>query len=459
MNDKAIETGNPLGYKEISPLLRTFAIPSIISGLINAIYNIVDQIFIGQSIGILGNSATNVSFPIVTLTTALALLLGIGTASNFSLELGKGNQKKAMNFLGNGVVSLISLGIILTIFILIFLNPLLNLFGATKANFALAKEYTSITSFGIPFSILIIGGAHLIRADGSPKYAMIAITTGAVLNCFLDPLFIFGFGWGISGAAYATITGQIISGLAILYYYFHFKTGRLTKEDLVIKGSLLSRICAIGGAACINQLAIAAVQIVMNNTLRTYGANSIYGADIPLACVGIISKVNVIYISIMVGIAQGCQPIFGFNYGAGKYKRVRDTFFVALKWVLIISTAVFICFQLFPRQIVSIFGEGSDAYFQFSERYLRIYNLLIMIAGVQILCSNFFSSIGKAQLGIILTLTRQAIFLIPLILILPIFFGINGVMFSGPIADGVAGIIAFYFTSKEMKKMKAAKTV
>lgn len=450
---------NPLESGAIGKLIAKFAIPAIIGGLISAAYNIVDQIFIGQSVGLLGNAATNVAFPLVTLSNSLALLFGVGSASNFSLELGNKQKDRAVQFYGNGISLLLASGVLIFAVVLMFLQPLLIFFGATKEVLPYALTYTGVTAFGLPFSMISIGGGHLIRADGSPTYAMLSTSLGAILNCFLDPLFIFGFDMGIAGAAYATITGQIISALIVLYYFRKkFKTAKLKRRHFRPSFHRARVIASLGAASCFNQLAMSLVQITLNNTLRSYGAESVYGSDIPLACVGVISKVNVLFMAFVLGIAQGCQPIFGFNYGAKNYSRVRETYKKAATAVTVICVISFLCFQLFPRQIVSIFGTGSELYFEFAEKYFRIYLLLTFINGIQPLTSNFFTSIGKAKLGIVMSLTRQIIFLLPLILILPVFWGIDGVMYAGPIADAAAIVLAAYFAWREMKKMRIAET-
>lgn len=450
---------NPLESGAIGKLIAKFAIPAIIGGLISAAYNIVDQIFIGQSVGLLGNAATNVAFPLVTLSNSLALLFGVGSASNFSLELGNKQKDRAVQFYGNGISFLLASGVLIFAVVLMFLKPLLILFGATEEVLPYALTYTGITAFGLPFSMISIGGGHLIRADGSPTYAMLSTSSGAILNCFLDPLFIFGFDMGIAGAAYATITGQIISALIVLYYFRKkFKTAKLERRHFRPSVYGVKTIASLGAASCFNQIAMSLVQITLNNTLRSYGAASVYGSDIPLACVGVISKVNVLFMAFVLGIAQGCQPIFGFNYGAKNYSRVRETYKKAATAVTVICVISFLCFQLFPRQIVSIFGTGSELYFEFAEKYFRIYLLFTFINGIQPLTSNFFTSIGKAKLGIAMSLTRQIIFLLPLILILPVFWGIDGVMYAGPIADAAAVVLAAYFAWREMKKMRIAET-
>ena len=304
---------NPLATERIDKLIAKFAIPAIISMLVSSLYNIVDQIFIGQGVGMLGNAATNIAFPISIICTATALLLGIGSASNFNLKSGAGESEEASKIVGTGLAMLV-----IAVVVLFFLDPLLQLFGVTPDVLPYAQDYTGITAFGIPFLILTTGGNHLIRADRSPTYSMACMLTGAIINTILDPLFIFGFHWGIKGAAWATIIGQIISGILVIVYFLRFRKLELNWSMLRPKGKYLRAIVSLGMASCINQIAMAIVQIVMNNTLRYYGAESMYGTDIPLACVGVISKVNMVFMAICIGISQGCQPIWGFNYGAGQ---------------------------------------------------------------------------------------------------------------------------------------------
>lgn len=453
MGETAVQE-NPLAAERIGKLIAKFAIPAIISMLVSSLYNIVDQIFIGQGVGMLGNAATNIAFPISIICTATALLLGIGSASNYNLESGAGNSKKASQIVGTGLAVLIISGISIGIIVLVFLDPLLHLFGVTPDVLPLAQDYTGITAFGIPFLILTTGGNHLIRADRSPTYSMACMLTGAIINTILDPLFIFGFQWGIKGAAGATVIGQVISGVLVIIYFCKFRNLELTRDMLRPKGELLKAIASLGLAACINQIAMAIVQITMNNTLRHYGASSIYGTDIPLACVGVISKVNMVFMAICIGISQGCQPIWGFNYGAGRFSRVRKTFMMAFKISLLVGIVFFLCFQFFPRQLVSVFGTGSQEYFRFAERYFRIFMFMTFINGIQPMSSGFFTSIGEARLGIMVSLTRQVIFLLPLILLFPLFMGIDGVMYAGPIADGAAAFVAIGFALRELRRMR-----
>lgn len=445
--------GNPLETEPIGKLIAKFAIPATISMLVSSLYNIVDQIFIGRGVGLLGNAATNVAFPISIICTAMALLLGIGSASNYNLQSGAGKQKRACHIAGTGLSALAISGTVIMLIVLTFLEPLIQVFGVTKEVLPYALDYTRITAFGIPFLILTTGGNHLIRADRSPTYSMICMLTGAIINTVLDPLFIFGFGWGMKGAAAATIIGQIVSGIMVIVYFLYFRNMDLQKSMLFPKGAYLKSIIALGMASCVNQVAMAVVQIVMNNVLRYYGEQSVYGTDIPLACVGIIAKVNMIFMAFCIGLSQGCQPIWGFNRGAKHYDRVKKTYASAFVVAILVGIFFFLCFQLFPRQITMLFGDGNKEYFRFAERYFRIFMFFTFINGIQNMSSGFFTSIGKAKLGVVVSVTRQLVFLLPLILILPRFFGIDGVMYAGPAADFAAAIIVVVFAVRELGKM------
>lgn len=445
---------NPLGSAPVGSLLKKFAIPSIISMVVNALYNIVDQIFIGQGVGMLGNAATNVAFPMTTITLAIALLLGIGGSANFNLSLGRKDEEKARSIAGTAFGSLILFGIIFCLVIRLFLKPIVMVCGATDQTLDYSLAYVSITSLGFPFYMLATGGSHLIRADGKPTYSMFATLSGAIINTILDPLFIFVFGWGIEGAAFATIIGQIFSACMILLYLPKYLHGSFKLKHLIPRFSCLKAIISLGCASCLNQLAITVIQILLNNTLRHYGALSEYGSDIPLAVVGIVMKINTLFLAVVIGLSQGAQPIISFNYGAKKYHRVREAYLKAAGISTLIAVIAFLCFQIFPRQILSLFGNGDTLYYQFAIRFFRIYLFCTFFNGIQPVTANFFSSIGKPYKGIFLSLTRQLIFLVPLVIIFPMFMGIDGVTFAGPIADGAAGILAIAMIFLEFKKMK-----
>ena len=444
---------NPLGSEPISTLLRRFAVPSVIAMLVSALYNMVDQLFIGHSIGVLGNAATNVAFPLSMVCTSIGLLCGIGGAANFNLCMGRKDPEHAKSYVGNAISMLAILGVILCVAVQLFLRPMMLLFGATPDVIDYACTYTRITSIGFPFLIVTIGGSNLIRADGSPKFSMLCNLIGAIVNTILDPLFIFVFHMGMAGAALATITGQILSFALVVFYLRGFKTLPLSLSDLKPNMACWARIAALGATPAFNQVAMMVVQIVMNNTLTYYGSNSVYGSDIPLACAGIISKVNMLFFSFVIGISQGLQPIVSFNFGAQKYDRVKDAYKKAVFAATAISIVAFLCFQLFPRQIIGIFGSGSEEYLHFAERYFRIFLFFTFLNGIQPVSSNFFTSIGAPKKGIFLSLTRQIIFLLPLLLIFPYLFGIDGVMYTAPIADLAAASVSIVMVVREFKIM------
>lgn len=442
---------NPLAYEKISKLLRGFAIPSITATLVSSLYNIVDQIFIGQGVGYLGNAATNVSYPLSTICLAISLLLGIGSASRFSIYLGKKDVQRAARLVGNGVILMAGAGILYFILGELFLVPLLRLFGATNEVMPFARQYSKIVLLGMPFLILTNGISNLIRADGSPKYSMACMLAGAVVNTILDPIFIFLLDWDVFGAALATILGQFLSFFLALRYLWHFRTVELTRScfHLELRDNL--RTLYMGISSCINQIAITLVQIVLNNSLTYYGARSIYGEDIPLAACGIVMKTNAILLSIIVGISQGVQPIIGFNFGAGNYERVRRAYLLAIRWNFVVSAVGFCFFQFCPAPIISLFGDGDPLYFQFTILFMRTFLFMVLVNGVQLLSSNFFTAIGKALTGLLLSLTRQVFFLIPLIFLLPLHFGIFGVLLAGPIADFIAFVVSVLLVSREFK--------
>ena len=445
------ETNNPLGVQPVNRLLSQFAIPSIISMLVGSLYNIVDQFFIGQRVGELGNAATNIAFPLSTSCLALALLIGIGGSSAFNLAMGSGHEKRAVNIMGNAVVLLAGSGLVLSIITLLFLKPLLLFFGSPKSVLPYAMEYTKITALGFPFLLLSTGGGHLIRADGRPRITMLCNLVGAVLNTILDALFVFGLNLGMSGAALATIIGQIVSGALAIGYLMHGKTVTIRRENLRIKWENVTRIASLGMAPCSNQVAMMVVQIIMNQSLKHYGSHSIYGENIPIACAGIITKVNMIFMSFVIGLSQGLQPIASFNYGAGKKGRVKEAYIKAISIGAVLAVIAFLMFQFFPRQIISIFGDGSELYYQFAIRYFHVFLFFTFVNFMQPITSNFFTAIGKPKVGSFLALTRQILFLLPLILLFPLFLGIDGIMCAGPVADCLAAVVCFIMVYRELR--------
>ena len=445
------ETNNPLGVQPVNRLLSQFAIPSIISMLVGSLYNIVDQFFIGQRVGELGNAATNFAFPLSTSCLALALLIGIGGSSAFNLAMGSGDDKKAVHLLGNAVVLLAGSGLFLSIITFLFLKPLLLFFGSPKAVLPFAIEYTKVTAFGFPFLLLGTGGGHLIRADGRPRMTMVCNLIGAVINTVLDALFVFGLNLGMTGAALATVIGQMVSGIMAIICLMHGKTVSIHKEHLFVKWENVTRIASLGMAPCSNQVAMMVVQIIMNQSLKHYGSHSIYGENIPIACAGIITKVNMIFMSFVIGLSQGLQPIASFNYGAGKKGRVKEAYIKAVSIGAVLAVIAFFMFQFFPRQIISIFGDGSELYYQFAIRYFHVFLFFTFVNFMQPITSNFFTAIGKPKVGSFLALTRQILFLLPLILLFPLFLGIDGIMYAGPVADCLAAVVCFIMVYRELR--------
>lgn len=443
---------NPLGEQKTGKLLVEFAIPSIIAMLVSSLYNIVDQFFIGRSVGELGNAATNISFPLSISCVAIALLFGIGGASAFNLAMGKGDKEEAVYYIGNAAVMMVLCGTILTVFTEIFLGPLMRFFGSPENVLGYAKEYTGIVAIGFPLLILTAGGGHLIRADGRPQVAMICNIVGAVINTILDAIFVFGLGLGMRGAAFATIIGQMISGLLVIWYLGHCKTIQIKKQHLRIGKEQLKRITSLGAAPCSNQLAMMVVQIVMNKSLKYYGSLSVYGEAIPIACAGIITKVNQVFMSFIIGISQGLQPIVSFNYGARKYQRVKGAYRQAIISGFILAIAAFLLFQIAPRQIISIFGNGTEEYYQFAINYFHIFLFFTVVNFLQPITSNFFTAIGKPTVGVFLSLTRQIIFLLPLLVVFPLIFGIDGIMYAGPSADFLAAVVTGAMAVRELKR-------
>lgn len=450
MKENAIQDGPP----NLDSLIIKYSLPAIISNLVASFYNIVDQIFIGHIVGVEGNAATNITYPLVILITAIMLLIGIGSVANFSISLGKKDIEKAKKFVGTAIVLSPLVGIIITAFTLIFAQQLLYFFGATNENYDIAYSYLKIFALGFPFFITSETCVKLVRADGAPKYAMMCSIIGAILNCFLNPIFMIVFDLGIVGAGLATVTCQFISFVLVMSYFLRFKSFKITFDMLRLDIETIKSITALGLAAAINQISIMAAQIVMNNTLKIYGDLSIYGSTIPLACVGVITKVNSIYMGVMIGIAQGAQPLFGFNYGAGKYNVVVEIYYKCIKYASIISIATFIIFQTFPRQIIALFGSGDELYFEFGISYFKIFLFMTFLNGIQPVTGNFFTAIGKPIKSAIVSLTKQFIFLIPLIVVLSYFLGLDGMLYAGPIADTLAFSITLIFVFIEVKHLK-----
>ncbi len=444
-----------LGTEKISTLMRKFAVPSIIGMLVSALYNIVDQLFIGQAIGIDGNAATNIAFPLTTSCIAFALLFGIGGASCFNLSMGSGDKKRAATFAGSSATMLLLCGVVLCIVTQLFMPQILSLCGADGGIVEkYATTYLRITAIGFPFLIFTTGGGHLIRADGSPQMTMTCNIIGAIINIVLDALFILVFEWGMAGAALATIIGQFVSAVVVICYLCKFKTVKLELSHFIPKLNVIGRIVSIGMGSFFNQIAMMIVQIVINQLLKTYGEESEYGATIALAAAGVVMKVAQVFFSFIIGLAQGSQPIESFNYGAKNYKRVRDALWFTLGISAILSVGASLLFNIFPAQILALFGDGNDKYVEFGVLFFRIYLFGVIFNFFQPVVSTFFTSIGKAYKGAFLSLTRQVLFLLPLLITLPRFFGIMGVLYAAPVADIIALAITLVMMFIELNSIK-----
>lgn len=442
-----------LGKEKISKLLKKFAIPCMISLLVNALYNIVDQIFIGWGVNYLGNGATNVVFPITIICLSFALMFGDGSSALLSLKLGENKKKEAEKGVANGIIISIIVSIIICAIVLIFLPQIVNIFGCTDALREYALSYGYIIAIGIPFVMIGTTLNSIIRADGSPKYAMASMVIGAVLNIGLDAVAIFVLKWGVAGAALATIIGQFVTFLMNVMYIRKFKTIKITKDSLRPEFKMIKTVSMLGISSFITQMAIVVVIAVENSLLKVYGEISKFGAEIPITVFGIVMKISQILNSIIIGIAAGSQPIVGFNYGARKFDRVKETLKIVLGLSIIVSTVAFILFQTIPEKLIGIFGSGDALYNEFACLTFRVYLMLTIFNGIQISSGIFFQAIGKPSKAAFLTLSRQILFMIPAAIILTQIFDIMGVLYSGPVADGLAFIISSSLLIIEMRKL------
>ena len=454
MEQAISETKSPFSTEPIGRLIAKFAIPCVISLLVNSLYNIVDQIFIGWGVGYLGNGATNVVFPITIIALVLSLMIGDGGAAYLSLKLGEGDVVSAKKGVGNAIAMVTVVSIVLLIVFLVFIDPILTLFGATEALRSYALEYGFVIGIGLPFMMIPAALNSMIRADGGPKYAMFSMALGAVINTIFDPIFIFVFHMGVRGAAIATVMGQVASFIVSIVYIFRFKNFRLEGSAFRLNKKICRKVLSLGISSFITQIAITIVMALSNNLLADYGANSIYGSEIPLTAMGIVMKVNQILISILVGISTGAQPIIGFNYGSKNFTRVKKAFDIALVTSEIVSIIAFLIFQFAPMSVVSLFGSEEGLYNEFAVMSFRTFLLLCPLTGFQTVAAIYLQAIGKPAKSALLSLSRQIIFFVPTAVILPIFMGVTGVLWTGPVADGLAFILSLALILYERKQLK-----
>jgi len=455
MEQNRIKQGeNPLGYKPVGHLLMQFALPAIVAMLVNSIYNIVDQIFIGQGVGFLGNAATTIAFPIVTIILAISTLLGAGGSAFAAIKLGEKNEEVADKTLGTVFLVTLAASVIVMALGFPLMTPMLRIFGATANTMEYARQYTSIILLGTPFNMLSVVLSNMARTDGSPALSMYAMLVGAALNTILDPIYIFVFHWGVTGAAIATITSQIISAVVlVLYFVYKGKHMRLHKNSLRIDGDICKMALPLGISSGITQVASTILQVVMNNSLVYYGNKTDIGGDVALSAMGVVNKIGMILISICIGIGIGSQPILGFNKGANQPKRVRKTYLTAAVAATLVALTGCLACQLFPSQILSLFGTEDVQFTQFAIRCLKVYMLGIFTAGFQVVTTSYFQSTGQPLKASILSMLRQLLLLIPLILILPLSFGLEGILYAGPVADITSMVIVSQFVLYEMRKL------
>ena len=438
-----------LGEAPIGKLLLQYSVPAIIGMIVNALYNIVDRMFIGNipNIGSLAITGVGITMPIMTIILAFGMLIGIGATANISLNLGKGNRPTAEKLLGNAFTLSIIVGLAIAIVGTICANPILNLFGASENTLFYAKEYLNIILLGCTFNILSFSLNSTVRADGNPKMSSLTMVIGCGTNIILDYVFIFIFNLGVKGAALATIISQAIIFFIILYYYTIGNSNlKLKVENFKLKKHLVTMTFAIGIAPFATQIANSLVQVIANNALKTYGS------DLAIGAMTVISSLNIVFMMPIFGINQGCQPIIGFNYGAKKYKRAKETFKYATMAACVICIIGFTIIQCFPTQIISLFNNDPKLT-NLAMRGIRIYLLMMPIVGINIVATSYYQSIGKAKVSMFVSLLRQVILLIPFTIILPKFIGLDGVWAAGACADSLSVIITLILLRKEFKQL------
>ncbi len=437
-----------LGEAQISKLLLKFSIPAITGMVVNALYNVVDRIFIGQGIGRMGIAGLTIAFPLMTVMMALAMLIGLGATALISIRLGEQRKEEAELIVANAMVCLIIIALIVTTFGLIFLDPLLILFGASEDVLPFARDYMRIILYGEVFMSIGFGMNHFIRAEGNPKIAMFTMLLGAIANTILDPIFIFTFGWGIKGAAWATIISQAAAAAWVLAYFLRKKSHlRIQTRNLKLKLAVVREIMTIGSAPFMMQMAASVIGIILNNSLVRYGG------DLAISAMGIVNSVAMFFLMPLFGINQGAQPIIGYNYGAEKFDRVKKTLKLAVGVATLVVLFGFTMMRLFPEKLVSLFSKQDQELISLSSRAMQIYLMMLPIIGFQIVSANYFQAVGKPQQAMILSLSRQVLLLIPALLILPRFFGLNGVFYAGPVADFGSSVITGIWLFFELKHL------
>ncbi|HWQ77789.1 MAG TPA: MATE family efflux transporter [Anaerovoracaceae bacterium] len=439
---------NRLGELPVGKLLLEFSVPAITAMIANALYNVVDSIFVGRGVGSLALTAVTIAFPIMIILMAFSMLIGIGSTALISIRLGQQNREEAEKILGTAFALSIVTGIALSAVILIFLDPILIFLGATPDVFDYAKQFSTVIVIGAVFQFLSFGMNNTIRADGNPVISMATMLFSAGLNTLLNPLFIFGFHWGVVGSAMATVTTMtLVSG----YVFYYFTKGpsnlKLRRKNFRIRPDMVAKIASIGLSPFLLQMAASVVTFAFNSSLL------VYGGEMAVAAMGVINRSVMMLLMPIFGINQGAQPIIGYNYGAGKYDRVKKTLKLAVIAATMICVFGFLVAQVFSRQIIGLFNKDSEL-IEIGAHGIRIFLAVLPIVGMQIVITNYFQSVGKASRSILLSLTRQVLFLIPLILILPSFLNLNGIWLATPIADFSSTLVAAILIMKELRYLQ-----
>lgn len=462
--EKMEHSNQYLGTEPIGKLMQQYALPCVISLLVGALYNIVDQIFIANAsyLGSYGNAANTVVFPLTVVALAIAVMIGDGCCAFVSISLGKGNKQQAKNSVGNAVIMSVVSSLVLAAVYLAFQTQIISMFGGTvnEETFSHSKEYFFYISLGIPFYMFGQSMNPIIRADGNPKFAMASTLAGALINIILDPVFIFLFRWGMMGAAVATVIGQVVTAILAVWYLFHMRIIRPEKQDFKINRTVSTKTLILGITSFLSQISLVAAMAAINNMLRKYGAaDEIFGqpqyAQIPMAVVGIVMKFFQIVISIVVGIAAGCIPIVGFNMGAEKRNRVRQLFSILLGMEAAVGAIAFILAEFFPRQLILIFGAANEStyYTEFAVRAFRIYLCMVVLACINKACFIFLQALGKAAASTALSMVREVVFGVGFALILPIFFGLDGVLYSMPVSDILTFVAALFLILRTYREL------
>lgn len=452
-NEIRYKGDNPLGFEPIGKLLIKFALPSVTSMIVNAIYNMVDQIFIGQGVGYLGNAATTIAFPIVTIILALSTLIGAGGSAYASIKLGEHDDEMAEKVLGNSLILSLFIGIIITFGGIVFLEPLVKLFGASTDTLQYAKDYTFYILLAAPFNVLGIVLSNFARCDGAPVLSMYSMLAGAILNIILDPIFMFVFGLGVKGAAIATAISQVVSALILIWYFKYKSNMKITRKSIRINFSVCRNFCTLGISSCVLHVAGTALNIVLNNVLVHYGNQSEVGGDMALSAMGVVMKVSMVILSVCIGIGVGSQPVLGFNRGANQPERMKKAYLLAVSLGVSVTIFGWLLCQTIPHILLRLFENDNQSFMDFAVRCMRIYMGGVFIAGVQIVTTNYFQSTSQPLKATMTSLLRQVILLIPLLLILPMFLGLDGVLYAGMISDIASGLIVGTMAIFEMKKI------